>query len=275
MHVEAIYIALVKSLALLSVQRAFVTKTGLVGDRRFFLVDERGRLFTQREFGPLATVRASLVEDSDLLRIEFPGGRAFEAEALPGDPLAARFFGKYDVAAFAAPGPWDEALTQFVGSPVRLVAAGEQRSGVDALPVSLLTAASVEALRRNSGEPSFDAMRFRPNIYVAGAGRAHEEDEWLGGKVRVGSALHGGSATLHGESATVIHVRMRDERCVMTTLNPRTGVKDFNTLRMIADYRTDQPKEVNFGVYGTVVQPGEITVGDQVTLLPGTTAPNG
>ena len=69
------------------------------------------------------------------------------------------------------------------------------------------------------------------------------------------------------------NVRMRDERCVVTTLDPITGIKDFNTLRMIADYRTDQPKEVNFGVYGTVVQPGEITVGDEVVPFSDATEP--
>jgi hypothetical protein len=42
---------------------------------------------------------------------------------------------------------------------------------------------------------------------------------------------------------------------------------------MIADYRTDQPKEVNFGVYGTVAQPGEIAVGDEVVPLLDATAP--
>ncbi len=38
----------------------------------------------------------------------------------------------------------------------------------------------------------------------------------------------------------------------------------MNTLKIIASYRTDQPKEVNFGVYCTVVQPGEAAVGDEV-----------
>ena len=73
------------------------------------------------------------------------------------------------------------------------------------------------------------------------------------GSVRIGEA--------------VIRVRMRDERCVMTTLSPDTGLRDFNTLRMIADYRNDQPKEVNFGVYATVVEEGEIAVGDTVEVV--------
>jgi uncharacterized protein YcbX len=253
MRVGAIYIAPVKSLALQRVERARVTKRGLAGDREFFLVSDRNRLFTMREYGPLATVSASYLYPQDLLRFEFPDGRAYEAQPVPGEALTARFFGKYDVAAYETPGPWDGALAQFTGMPVRLARAAERRSGVDAFPVSLLSDKSIAALRENSGEQSFDARRFRPNVLIEGADRAHQEDEWLGQGVRVGTA--------------VIRVRMRDERCVMTTLSPDTGLRDHNTLRMIADYRSDQPKEVNFGVYGTVDQEGDIAKGDEVALL--------
>jgi uncharacterized protein YcbX len=50
----------------------------------------------------------------------------------------------------------------------------------------------------------------------------------------------------------------------MTTLNPDSGRQDLDTLNLIAAYRTDQPKEVNFGVYCTVRQEGTIAVGDEV-----------
>lgn len=251
MHVEALYISPVKSLGLQRVGRASVTKTGLRGDRQFFLVSDRDRLFTMREYGPLATVQATYQLDQRL-RIEFPDGGVCEGELAPGDPLTARFFGKYDVEAFEAPGPWNEAFARFTGMPVRLVRAAPKRAGVDAFPVSVLSSASVGELRRASGEAAIDERRFRPNVYLAGAAVPHEEDTWIDRSVRMGGA--------------VIRVRMRDERCVMTTLSPDTGLRDFNTLRMIADYRNDQPKEVNFGVYATVVEEGEIAVGDTVEV---------
>ena len=50
----------------------------------------------------------------------------------------------------------------------------------------------------------------------------------------------------------------------MTTHSPETGEADMDTLKIIASYRTDQPKEVNFGVYCTVAEPGEAAVGDEV-----------
>ena len=250
MHVEAIYIAPVKSLALQRVDRASVTKTGLRGDRQFFLVSDRDRLFTMREYGPLATVRATYTLDPERLRIEFPGGAVCEADPAPGEPLTARFFGQYDVEAFETPGPWNDAFAKFTGMPVRLARAAPKRAAVDVFPVSVLSSASVDELRRTSAESGIDERRFRPNVYVAGAAAPHEEDGWLDRSVRIGGA--------------VIRVRMRDERCVMTTLNPGTGLHDLNTLRMIAAYRTDQPKEVNFGVYATVEQEGDIAVGDPV-----------
>lgn len=253
MHVEAIYITPVKSLRLQSVERATVTKTGLVGDREFFLVDDNNRLVTMREIGALATVRADYVFDHELLRLDFPDGRAIEAKPMAGEPVAVRFFNTPDFAAYEVPGPWDDVLTLFTGRRVCLVRAAEKRSGVDALPVSLLTSASVDALRESSGVRAFEERRFRPNIYIAGAERPHQEDEWLDASVRIGTA--------------VIRVRMRDSRCVMTTLSPDTGEHDFDTLKMIAAYRTDQPKEVNFGVYGTVTQPGEIAVGDAIEVV--------
>ena len=41
----------------------------------------------------------------------------------------------------------------------------------------------------------------------------------------------------------------------------------MDTLKIIASYRTDQPKEVNFGVYCTVAEPGEAAAGDEVVPI--------
>lgn len=252
MRVAAIYIAPVKSLRLQQLDRAAVHKRGLAGDREFFLVNDRNRLFTMREFGPLGLINARYLSEEQSLRFEFPDGTSVEAKPEPGDPITARFFGEYDVEASEVPGPWDRALTDYVGMPLKLARATGKRSGVDALPVSLLSDASVAALREHSGEATFEERRFRPNVWISGAERPHQEDEWVDSDVRIGSAI--------------IRVRMRDPRCVMTTLNPDSGERDFNTLRMITAYRTDQPKEANFGVYGTVTQEGEIAVGDSIEI---------
>jgi uncharacterized protein YcbX len=97
---------------------------------------------------------------------------------------------------------------------------------------------------------SEDGRRFRQNLYISGAARPHEEYAWIGGEVRAGEAL--------------LRVKMADSRCLVTTRSPETGETDLDTLKLIASYRTDQPKEVNFGVYCTVAEPGEAGAGDEV-----------
>ena len=149
-------------------------------------------------------------------------------------------------------GPFGEALSSFAGQPLRLVRPDVRGSSFDGFPISVCSMESLGALAQAANEPSVDGRRFRQNIYISGT-TPHGEDEWIGGKVRVGCA--------------VISVKMRDERCVMTTRNPDTGDHDLNTLKIIASYRTDIPKDVCFGVYATVVEPGDARVGDEVVPL--------
>ena len=58
-------------------------------------------------------------------------------------------------------------------------------------------------------------------------------------------------------------------RCAITTRNPETGERDFDTLRAIRGYRGQNPETMglDFGVFGTVVRPGHVRVGDPVQPL--------
>jgi MOSC domain-containing protein len=60
-------------------------------------------------------------------------------------------------------------------------------------------------------------------------------------------------------------MRMRldqhDERCVVVNVDPDTTERDPSILRAIAQERNSR-----FGVYGSVVEPGRIAVGDLVTV---------
>ena len=48
-------------------------------------------------------------------------------------------------------------------------------------------------------------------------------------------------------------------------LNPATGKRDFDTLRVIKDYRALRDgKHADFGVFAAVVEPGRVRVGDPV-----------
>ena len=247
-RVEAIYISPVKSLALTPVTSVHVGRHGIAEDRRFFIVEERGRLFSQRECGQLALVRADYSIEPEQLTLRFPDGT--EAAGTPeiAEAISARFFGKRDVEGHVVRGPWSEALSDFAGRPVRLVRAAS--TAFDALPVSMCSTASLDALRAQAGDgAAVDARRFRPNFLLGGC-TPHQEDGWLDETVHIGEAE--------------VRIRMRDSRCEITTHNPDTGVRDIDTLGLIASYRLDQPKQVNFGVYGTVEREGHVAVEDEV-----------
>ena len=83
----------------------------------------------------------------------------------------------------------------------------------------------------------------------------HEEDEWVKRTVRIGEAL----VRIHGDVG----------RCAITTQNPDTGVPDLDTLRTIKGYRLETANEkgkkhLPFGIYGEVLEPGRVAVGDEV-----------
>jgi uncharacterized protein len=82
----------------------------------------------------------------------------------------------------------------------------------------------------------------------------HEEDEWLDTQVQVGDAV----LQFNGDVG----------RCVITSLDPETGITTFDTLGTLARYRREGRNEpLPLGVYGTVAVPGRVRVGDAVTPL--------
>ena len=82
-----------------------------------------------------------------------------------------------------------------------------------------------------------------------------EEDTWEGMRVRVGTS--------------VVRVLGQVPRCVVTTHDPATGLKDFDTLKRIAELRPLMPDRggVPFGMYAEVEEPGWAAVGDRVEPL--------
>jgi hypothetical protein len=78
---------------------------------------------------------------------------------------------------------------------------------------------------------------------------AHEEDSWIGAEVRIGEA----TVVFNGDIG----------RCVVTSRDPDSGVVDLPTLVTLASYRRDGVSEsLPFGVYGAVLVPGRVRVGD-------------
>ncbi len=249
--VTGLAVTAVKGTRLMPVDSIVLEADGAVGNRRFFVIDERDRMINAKMLGELQTVVARC-SDSELT-LQFPGGSVASGQVALGPLVHTRFFSSV-LDARVVEGPWAAPLSELLGRPVRLVepAGGAvDRGSVGA--VSLISRASLGELAERGGADSVDARRFRMLIEIDGVG-AHQEDDWVGSVVRIGDA----AARLEG------HVG----RCLITSRDPDTGVVDLPTLDILGEYRRDldTTEPLPFGVYGSVVNPGMIRVGDSVSL---------
>jgi uncharacterized protein YcbX len=250
-RVRAIQLSPIKSLGLMSSERATLTPDGIPGDRAFVLLDDRGEVATMRKYGALARAGSRFDPDSGRLVVVLPDGSEVSGIVGGDERESVLMFGR-DIHGTIVEGPWAPALSELAGAPMRLMRVGNGHAQ-DTYPMSLLSQASLHELALRSGTAEVaDPRRFRNTLLVDGIA-PHEEDEWIGHDVRAGEA--------------VLHVAERDPRCSMTTRNPQSGDRDMDTLRMIAEYRSLQDGDICFGVYADVAQPGTVAVGDTVEPL--------
>lgn len=244
----------VKGMALVERDEVELGRDGVADNRRFFLVDDRGRFYAGIRDGRLVQIAARA--DDGRLALAFPDGLVVDGEVELGESLAVDFYGRA-VAGRLVQGPWSDAVSRFAGRPLRLVRADRPGGGVDRGrgPVTLVSRESVEELGRRSGQGAVDPRRFRMLVGVEGL-EPHEEDGWLGRRVRLGDAV-----VLPLEPVA---------RCAITTQNPDTGVPDFDALRAIRAYRglrREDGKSIDMGVFGRVLEPGRVRVGGPVEVL--------
>lgn len=251
--VARITIAPVKGLALVGRDEVLLEETGVRENRRFHIVDADGRRYNQLRNGALVQIRPEY--DGDRLSLRFPDSTTAEAEVALGEQITTDFYGR-PVDGRLVEGPWSAALSDWAGRPLRLVqsapGAAIDRGGGH---VSLVSSASLDELGRHGDHAGpVDGRRFRMLFEVDGC-EPHEEDTWVKRRLRIGEA--------------VAYVRHDVGRCAITTQSPDTGSPDLDTLRTIRQYRGETANEkgkkhIPFGVYGEVVEPGRVAVGDTV-----------
>ena len=224
----------VKSMAGVLLEHASLGWHGIEGDRRFAFrrVKEKGgmpwltasrlpRLVLYRPFG-------SAAEDASLpTHVRTPDGRELP---LRGEELRTEIGSAF-------------------GAEVDLMCL---RHGIfDETPVSILTAASLDAIAREAGR-TMDVRRFRPNLLLetSDAGGL-PEDAWVGKVLRLGS----------GPDAPAVAVTMRDVRCSMINLDPDTGASDATVMKAAVRLNKN-----DLGVYAVVVRTGSVTPGAEVHL---------
>lgn len=246
-----ISIAPVKSLGLVHPDEVELGRGGVVGDRRFWMRDADGRLFNGKRSGALQQIRPEWDERTRRLALMFPDGERVDDLVELGDSLESDMYSWHRVRSQKVVGPWEDAISSFVGRPIELLWADD--GAADRIPrggtVSVVSRASLARLQEEVGaDEPVDGRRFRMLFEIDGVD-AHEEDTWLGQRVQLGDAV----VELNGDIG----------RCIVTSRDPDTGVVDLPTLVTLGAYRREGVSEsLPFGVYGAVVEPGRVRVGD-------------
>ena len=218
MHVDAIYIAPVKSLALQ--QRRARARHQARPRRRPRVLPRLRAQPPVHDAGLSARSRPSApsyVYDLELLRFEFPDGRAYRGGAELRRAVwraLLRYVRRRGLRSVPDPG-----TMRSRSSPAcPCVSPGPSANAAASTPCPSRSCPTprLQALRDTSGESSFEARRFRPE-------RLHRRrrSSAPGGRV---ARRHRAHRRRRGD-----RVRMRDSRCVMTTLNPDSGRSTTST----------------------------------------------
>jgi uncharacterized protein YcbX len=257
--VRELAVAVVKGTRLQHPGSVEVGPDGIPDDRRFHVVAASGRQLGAVR-SALTTIECDWEPATGRLALRFPDGSVAEGVVGHGDQRGAfvPWDGNRPVAGREVVGPWSEALSAYLEEPVVLVEPTGRRRAVDVAPLTLVSDASVARLEGEMGAERLGTRRFRMTLALAGL-RGHEEDEWYGRRVAVGSCC--------------LRITGPVPRCVVVTHDPDTGRRDHATLKGILAYRTPlpdsggKPVKAPFGVYAEVEAPGAIAAGDDVRLL--------
>ena len=232
-----------------------LTHQGPVGDRQFYLVDDTGALQSCTRNPGLFGLTAAYDAPSGRLEISRGDEVLLDEVVEPTEAVDTDMWGLRTITGDVVTDPvWSTFFSDLVGRRVDLIRARE--SAYDVQPATLLGTASVAELARRAGLSEIDSRRFRMLIEFSG-GDPHVEDSWGGMCLEVGDV--------------VLRAGDRVKRCAATTRDPATGAVNLQTLRLITGYRGRQSSGLgqgaHFGIYGEVVRPGTISVGDRLTAV--------
>jgi len=121
------------------------------------------------------------------------------------------------------------------------------------MPISVISTATMGLLDTHFGT-IVEIQRFRQNILIETPdGQAHRETNWIGGTLVFGD----------GPNPTKLRANVAIDRCVMITIDPKTGARNPALLRgVVEDFNNE------IGVRCTTDAIGTISVGEKVYLVP-------
>lgn len=143
----------------------------------------------------------------------------------------------------------DEPLPDFSEFPPERLLVLRQGNFFDALPLHLLTHTTLRTLARIAPESDWQERRFRANLIIdSDESDGYPEMSWLKRRVRVGGA--------------VIDVAAGCPRCVLVTQAVDELPSDHRIMRTLVR----ETRHIA-GVYASVVEEGEVRVGDAVEFV--------
>lgn len=256
----------VKSTRGRSVDSAEVEPLGLVGDRRWMLVDVDGECLTARTERNL--LRLSAIDEGDRLLLHADGTEL--AVPRPTGPMIETTVHGRPLHGIPAGQEAQRWVQQTLGrGDVRLVhlgrpralnpdysRAGDATGFADAYPVTLASTASLRrlqdwvtetALDRGEEPTEIGMGRFRPNLVIDGDVAPFEEDSWT--RVCVGDVA--------------FDVAKPIDRCVLTTVHPDTLERGPEPIRTLARHRAWDGRTW-FGLQLIPRSTGTVRIGDDV-----------
>jgi hypothetical protein len=260
-RVTKVFVYPIKSCRGVAMRSARLSERGLENDRRWMIVDERGRFLSQRELPELSLVNVAI--DGAELVVTAAGAAPLQLprELSSGTRRAVTVWRDSVGAVVHLRGSaWFSALLsracQLVFMPDderRAVNPARARpsdivSFADGYPLLLVSEASLLDLSARAGVP-LEVDRFRPNVVIDGS-EPFAEERWPA--VRLGEVRY--------------RAPKGCDRCVVTTVDPRSGLKGKEPLATLATYRKREGK-VWFGVNLIHDELGTLAVGDAVTPL--------
>lgn len=263
LKLASIMIYPIKSSGGLSLSCAKVEERGLAHDRRWMVVDERGRFVTGRQEPKMVLLRARPKGGSLLLSAPNCESLCVARPSASAERIPVQIWNDH-VHALVAGTQADSWISAVLGRTARLVfmdesarrpvnpdfsSSGDEVSFADGYPVLLVGQASLDGLNAHLRQP-VPMARFRPNLVVEG-GSDHEEDQWR--RITIGEIP--------------FDVVKPCTRCVFTTVDPDQGSFDptGEPLKTLLTYRRT-PRGIAFGQYLIARGAGSLSVGDPILV---------
>ncbi|MEL6553787.1 MAG: MOSC N-terminal beta barrel domain-containing protein [Cyanobacteria bacterium J06621_11] len=255
---ESIWRYPVKSMRGESLDEAFVAFAGLMGDRVYSFVTDKGNpgfpWFTARDVESLLLYTPRYQQaGATLMPSNLEAAQGMAPGINPLTPTLQDFSVEVETPAGETYHLDDDTFLGHIqtlsGDPTLRVHF-TQKSQYDCRPLSLFSIQLQESLSEALAV-EVDKRRFRANFYVSWNENkpARYENELVGKRLKIGDQLE-------------INVLERDPRCKMITLDPDTSEANPSIIKHLASNH-----EGYAGVYGAVLVEGVVKAGDAIELL--------